>query len=132
MLNRINLDKYIFDTYGVKADYPWLDAPETAVYRHKESRKWFGLVMTIPVSKLGLEGNLNIDVINLKCDPLLTGSLHKENGIFPAYHMNRAHWLSLALDGSVDNHTIEWLLDLSYDLTKPKMPRKKGASCGDK
>lgn len=125
MLNRINLDKYIFDTYGVKADYPWLDAPETAVYRHKESRKWFGLIMTIPVSKLGLEGNLNIDVINLKCDPLLIGSLHREKGIFPAYHMNKAYWISVALDGSVADETIKWLLNLSFDLTKRQKNSKK-------
>ena len=125
MLSRINLDKYIFDTYGVKADYPWLDAPETAVYRHKESRKWFGLVMTIPVSKLGLEGNLNIDVINLKCDPLLIGSLHREKGIFPAYHMNKAYWISVLLDGSVDDETVKWLVSLSFDLTKRQKNSKK-------
>ena len=128
MLSRINLDKYIFDTYGVKADYPWFDAPGTAVYRHKESRKWFGLVMTIPVSKLGLEGNLNIDVINLKCDPLLTGSLHREKGIFPAYHMNKAYWISVALDGSVDDETIKWLLNLSFDLTKVNKRTKRSVA----
>ena len=116
-LSRINLDKYIFDTYGVKADYPWLDAPETAVYRHKESGMWFGLVMNIPAVKLGLEGDYSVNVINLKCDPLLIGSLHKERGIFPAYHMNKAYWISVLLDGRVDDEIIKLLLNLSFDLT---------------
>ncbi len=125
MLNRINLDKYIADTYGVNADYPWMDKPEFAVYRHKSSKKWFGVIMTIPASKLGLEGDYNVDVINLKCDPLLIGSLHKEKGIFPAYHMNKAYWISVLLDGSADDETIEWLLNLSFDLTKNDKKRKK-------
>ncbi len=125
MINRINLDKYIFDTYGVKADYPWIDKPEYAVYRHESSKKWFGVIMTIPVSKLGLEGDYSVDVINLKCDLLLIGSLHKEKGIFPAYHMNKSYWISVLLDGSVDDETIKWLLNLSFDLTKKNKKVKK-------
>ncbi len=118
MLGRTNLDKYISETYGVEADYPWIDTPEYAVYRHKESKKWFGVVMTIPAEKLGIEVDYSVDVVNLKCDPLLIGSLHKEQGIFPAYHMNKSYWISILLDGSVDDETIKWLLHLSFDLTK--------------
>lgn len=128
MLNRINLNKYISDTYGVNADYPWISKPEYAVYRHKSSKKWFGVVMTIPRTKLGLEGDLNVDVINLKCDPLLIGSLCKENGIFPAYHMNKSYWISVLLDGSTDDETIKWLLNLSYDLTKVNKRKKRSAA----
>ena len=125
MLNRINLDKYISDTYDVSADYPWISNPEFAVYRHKSSKKWFGVVMTIPRTKLGLERDLNVDVINLKCDPLLIGSLCKENGIFPAYHMNKSYWISVLLDSTVDDEKIKWLLNLSFDLTKNKKKTKK-------
>lgn len=125
MLNRNNLDKYISDTFGVTADFPWLDSPETAVYRHNESRKWFGVRMAIPASKLGLEGDYSVDIINLKCDPLLIGSLHKEKGIFPAYHMNKTYWISVLLDGSVDDETVKWLVSLSFDLTKRQKYSKK-------
>lgn len=125
MLNRINLDKYISDTYGVNADYPWIDKPEFAVYRHESSKKWFGVVMTIPAGKLGFQGDYSVDVINLKCDPLIIGSLHKEKGIFPAYHMNKAYWISVLLDGTVDDETIRWLVNLSFDLTNKNNKRKK-------
>ncbi len=125
MLNRINLDKYISDTYGVNADYPWVSHPEFAVYRHKSSKKWFGVVMTIPAAKLGFQGDYSVDVINLKCDPLLIGSLHKEKGIFPAYHMNKSYWISVLLDSTVDDEKIKWLLNLSFDLTKNKKKTKK-------
>ena len=53
-------------------------------------------------------------------------SLRGEPGIFPAYHMNKASWITASLDGSVQAKTIELLLDVSYELTKPK-PRRKAA-----
>ena len=81
--------------------------------------------MTIPRTKLGLEGDLNVDVINLKCDPLLIGSLCKENGILTAYHMNKSYWISVLLDSTVDDEKIKWLLNLSFEFTKNKKKSKK-------
>lgn len=123
---------HILEKYGVIGDNPFEEYDSTLVFRHTSNRKWFALLMTISKRKLGLSSDDKIDVVNVKCPQEIIDSMWQENGIFPAYHMNRAHWLSLALDGSADNHTIEWLVELSYGLTKPKMPRKKGASCGDK
>ena len=51
-------------------------------------------------------------------------SLRGETGIFPAYHMNKASWMTASLDGSVPAETIELLLDVSYELTKPKIRRE--------
>lgn len=79
--------------------------------------------MDIPKSKFGFPDNKNISVVNLKCDPLLIGSIVKEDGIFPAYHMNKAYWVSVWLDGTVEREKLEWLLNLSFDLTKK--PLKK-------
>ena len=46
-----------------------------------------------------------------------------EKGIFPAYHMSKTHWISVALDGTVEKEKIEWLLDLSFDLTAKRIKR---------
>ena len=78
----------------------------------------------IPREKLGLYGKKNVDVVNLKCDPLLTGSLIKDGGVFPAYHMNKEKWISVLLDGSVDADKIRWLTGLSFELTAKK-PKKR-------
>lgn len=80
--------------------------------------------MDVPKNKLGLEGADALDVVNLKCDPILIGSLRKEPGIFPAYHMSKANWVSVALDGSVSDEQIKLLLDMSHDATAPKVKRK--------
>ena len=125
-MNREELEAYILNHYSTEADYPWADTPRAAVFRHVANRKWFALVMEVPRDKLGLPGTEKLDIVNFKCDPILISSLRGETGIFPAYHMNKASWITVALDGSVQAKTIELLLDVSYELTKPK-PRRKAA-----
>ena len=123
-MNREELEAYILNHYSTEADYPWADTPRAAVFRHTGNRKWFALMMEVPREKLGLPGTEKLDIVNFKCDPILIASLRGETGIFPAYHMNKASWITAALDGSVPAETIELLLDVSYELTKPKIRRK--------
>ncbi len=96
------------------------------VFRHEQNRKWFALLMSIPGSKLGIPGDQTVDILNLKCDPLLTGSLRREPGFYPAYHMNKETWITAALDGSAEEERIKQLLHMSFYLTAPK----NGCSCG--
>ncbi len=124
-MNRDKLEKFIIENYNVEPDYPWLKSPNHAVFRHSGNRKWFALIMDIPKNKLGLPETDITDVVNFKCDPLLIGPLLKEKGVFPAYHMNKEYWVTIALDGSVNDDTIKMLLDMSYDVTKPKPRRKR-------
>ncbi len=123
-MNREELESYILNHYSTAPDYPWTDTPRAAVFRHASNRKWFVLMMEVPRDKLGLAGAEKLDIVNFKCDPILIASLRGEPGIFPAYHMNKASWITAALDGSVPVETLELLLDVSYELTKPKIRRK--------
>ena len=125
-MNREELESYILNHYSTEADYPWADTPRAAVFRHANNRKWFALMMEVPRGRLRLPGAEPLDIVNFKGDPILIASLRGEPGIFPAYHMNKASWITAALDGSVPAETIELLLDVSYELTKPK-PRRKAA-----
>ena len=65
-----------------------------------------------------------IPIVNLKHDPVMSGSLRTEPGIFPAYHMNKESWISVALDGSVPDDKLRMLLDISFELTKPKIRKR--------
>lgn len=124
-MNRKEFEKLVLDTYDIKADYPFNEDFETGIFRHVSSQKWFAIAMKIPKNKLGLMGDTIIDVVNFKCAPEVVESLvGVETGIFRAYHMNKIHWLTVALD-MCDNDLIAWLLDISYDLTKPKIKKKK-------
>lgn len=124
-MNKLIFQKYISDTYGVSPDFPWESNPTFAVYRHASNRKWFALVMDIPKERLGIKDDGMIDIVNLKCDPVLVGSLRNETGIFPAYHMSKDKWISVALDGSVNDKQIKMLLDMSYELTAVKTKRRQ-------
>lgn len=125
-MTRAELTRCIFDTYGVEPDYPFHGGDTSAVFRHAGNRKWFALVMNIPVQKLGLPTNARIDIVNMKCDPLLIGSFRGLPGLFPAYHMNRENWITAALDGSAEDEIIKTLLDLSYHATVSKIRSKPG------
>ena len=82
---------YIEREYGVTPDYPWLDSPEGAVFRHADNRKWFALAMPIP-RRYAYPGEIGeVDAVNLKCDPVLSAMLRHEPGILPAYHMSKVH-----------------------------------------
>lgn len=124
-MKRDELETLISETYNADADYPWLKYPNYEVFRHSSNQKWFALIMDVPKSKLGLQGDEPLNVVNFKCDPLLIGSLRGEAGIFPAYHMNKEQWITVALDGSVSDEQIQMLLDMSYEATAPKAHKRK-------
>ena len=118
-MNREGLLRHIADVYGVEPDYPFEGTSEAAVFRHRENRRWFALLMSVPGSRLG-RPEPRLDMVNLKCDPLLSGSLREQAGIYPAYHMNKACWISVVLDGGVPDDTVGWLIDLSFEMTAPR------------
>lgn len=125
-MRRNELEAFIMETYNAEADYPWRKSPNHAVFRHCSNRKWFALIMDVPKNKLGLQGEGLLDVVNLKCDPILIGSLREEPGFLPAYHMSKDNWITVVLDGSASDDKIKMLLDMSYQTTAPKVRRRKG------
>ena len=119
-MNAEQLRQYVFEEYGISPEYPWAKYPGYMVFRHGNNQKWFALVMNISKDKLGLPEQAPIDVVNVKCEPLMIGSLRSEDGIYPAYHMSKTSWITVALDGSVSEEKIKFLLDMSFHLTEKK------------
>lgn len=110
--------------YGIEPEFLWR-ASENAAFRHRDDKRWFGvLLMHTPYRRLGLACEGSTDVLDVKCDPLLIGSLLDGRGILPGYHMNKEHWISILLDGSVPMEKIVFLLDASYDITLKKEKKR--------
>lgn len=118
---------YARDHYGVEPDYPFSNEPDIPVLRHRGTRKWFALLMNVSAGVLCMEGD-RIDIINVKCDPVLSASLKTQKGFLPGYHMNHDQWLTILLDGSVPLEDILPLLDMSYELTMQKPKKRRRAS----
>ena len=113
---------YALDTYGVEPDCPF-PKDDYPVLRHRDSKKWFAIIMNVDRSVLHIEGDGRVDIMNVKCDPILGGSLRLNEGYLPAYHMNHEQWLTILLDGTVPFEDITPLLDMSYELTMKKRKR---------
>lgn len=117
--------KFALEQYGTEPEYPWMRLPDYAVIRHTDNKKWYAIVMDVPRNKLGLNGNDLIDILNIKCDPIMNGSLQMQEGFLPAYHMHKGNWITVLLDGSVDKEMIFSLLDMSFAMTGSRNARKK-------
>ena len=110
---------YCLDTYGTAADYPFDEDFETAVLRHTGSRKWYALVMRISRRKVGIDSDEVVDVVNLKLPLEMFGSFGAADGVYPAYHMNKVHWISVLLPDAADD-LVEFLVNASYEATREK------------
>lgn len=122
--------QYVRETYGTELEFLWAKSPQNAVLRHHDTLKWYAVLLNIPRRKLGLSEAGNVDILDLKCDPRLIGSLIDMKRYFPGYHMNKEHWITLLLDGSLSDEEIFPLIDLSYRMTQaePISPsHRKGA-----
>lgn len=105
-------------------DNPFDEDFETTVLRHKASKKWFGILLKAPADKVGVKGEGEVDVLNLKCDPVLAKGLFEGyKGIVPAYHMNKYHWISVVLNSDVPFEVVKGLIELSYSLTEKKIKK---------
>lgn len=124
-MNREDWAEYIRETYGALPEYLWQRYPQDAVFRHQENRKWFALLMQVNKEKLGLEEDGKIDVLTIKTDPMMAGSLCLEEGIFPGYHMNKGNWITILLEGTVPEQEIKALLEMSFQKTMPKKRNEK-------
>ena len=116
-MDRSGLFAWVAQRYGVEPEYLWSSSPDSAVLRHTENRKWFGIVMDVPAARLGLEGDSKVDVLNVKVYPSEATALRLADGVLPAYHMNKEHWVSILLGGRVSDDMLIELLETSYRLT---------------
>ena len=111
------------DSYGTSPDYPFEDDFETAVLRHGDNRKWYAIVMRVSRRKFGLDSDEVIDVANLKLPIEMFGSFSASDGVYPAYHMNKRHWISVLLPDAPED-VVQFLVNVSFEATKNKRKGK--------
>ena len=106
------------EKYGNQLEYLWEKSPDTAVLRHEGNKKWYAVLMRIPWDRLekGREGL--VEAVNLKHDQV--ADLLSQNGIYPAFHMNKRYWISLPLDDTLTDERVLELFERSWFLTSKK------------
>ena len=119
-MDRNSIISFIENEFGTVGEQLWANFPNYFVFRNSKNKKWFAIIMDIEKSKLGLDGDGKIDIIVIKCDPILVGSLVHNKGYLPAYHMSKKSWITVLLDGSAPDDQIKDLLHLGYDIIDSK------------
>lgn len=106
--------QYIRDVYKVLPEYPWAGDPDDAVFKEKESGKWFAVLMYVSGRVLGLDCGEKVWVLNIKADPDFIMMISGTPGYLPGYHMNKKNWLTLLLDGTLSKEQIYGCIDRSF------------------
>lgn len=116
-MNIESFQKYCLSKKGVTEEFPFDN--NTLVF--KVMGKMFALT-----NVEAFEG------INLKCEPELAAQLREEYPAVKAgYHMNKKHWNTIVMDGSIGDKLIQQWIDLSYDLVVASLPKKERAALKD-
>jgi predicted DNA-binding protein (MmcQ/YjbR family) len=114
-MNRAELRDHCLSFVGAEETFPF--GPETSVF--KVRGRMFAL------SALGAESLR----VSLKCEPQLAEALRASYpAVLPGYHLNKRHWNTVVLDGSLPEQMVADLIEDSYDLVVSKLPaaRRRG------
>jgi len=111
-MNPAELRKHCLSLAGAEETFPF--GPETSVF--KVGGKMFAL------SQLDAD-SLRVSV---KCDPELAEGLRAaHDAVIPGYHLNKRHWNTVIIDGSLPDDAIQDMIEDSYDLVVSKLPRAR-------
>ena len=109
---------YCVKKYSTNPEYLWEKFPNNAIFRRKDNKKWYAAILTVRKDKLGFKGTEEIEVIDLRSDD--TENIVDNKNFFQGYHMNKKHWITIILDGTVALDIIENMVDKSFELAKKK------------
>ena len=102
---------------GAEETFPF--GPGTSVF--KVAGKMFALAQL---------GSASLRV-SLKCEPGLAEALRAaHDAVIPGYHLNKRHWNTVILDGSLPDGTVEDMIEDSYDLVVSKLAKRVRSALG--
>jgi len=103
---------------NTKLETPWDKHPEFYVMKTANRQKWYGLMMRISYQLLDPQQSGIVDVLNLKAPPLKIVDLIDYQTFYPAYHMNKKHWVSVVVDEKINLKQLQALIRQSYQLVE--------------
>jgi len=111
---------YLRETYGDEPEYLWKKFTNNAVWRRKDNKKWYCILLTVSKRKLGIDSDEIVEVIDFRVLPEKLKTLIDNQKYYPGYHMNKKHWGTIILDGSVEFSEICGRINDSYLLANKK------------
>lgn len=111
----IAIIEYIKCKYKCLPEFLWKKFPNFAVFRRKDNKKWFCIVMIVSKDKLGLNSKEEIEIINLKSSKEKVGEYLKNENIYQAYHMNKKSWYTIVLNNTIKLEEVKLKIDDSFN-----------------
>ena len=116
-MNRQEIRDFIYDEFSLCRENLWAKFPNYEIFRNERNKKWFGVIGDVGSKKLGIGNDGKTDLLVIRCDPMMTGSLLRSEGYLPAYHMNKTNWISVVLGSDKpDPEEIKSLIRLSFEI----------------
>ena len=117
----LRLLDFVKTNYNTDPEFLWAKTPDFSVLRNLANRKWYGIIMVIPASKIGIDSDKLIEVINIRFDkgeaPEIAGNV---SGIYPAWHMNKKNWITIVLDETLSDEQLINLVVQSFEISKER------------
>ena len=114
----VKLITYVCEKYGDELEYLWKKFPDNAVWRRKDNGKWYGALLTVSRRKLGIQSDETVEILDLRSEPEQLKNLIDNARYYPGWHMNKKHWYTIILDGSVPLEQICRKIEGSYLLAR--------------
>ena len=109
--------KYIIKTYHDTPEFPWKKFPEFAIFRNKNNKRWYAVIMNVKDNVLG--DNISArSIINIKPPQDKYQELIEQENIYPGWHMDKKSWITISLSDYFSDEYVEGLIDLSYQKIK--------------
>jgi len=110
---------YCNNKYGENNVNPFKKHPDILAFVN-EKNKWYALLSDVEYNKLNKNTDITtkVKILNVKYPTDRILEIIDNKNIFPAYHMNKKHWISIVLDKNIKFKTIKELIDISYSLVK--------------
>ncbi|MDQ8734523.1 MmcQ/YjbR family DNA-binding protein [Paenibacillus sp. LHD-38] len=106
-----NIIEYCLKKKGAAKDYPF--GPDPLVI--KIAGKMYALIF---------ENKGDYSYLNLKCDPVIAENMREQHeNVRPGYHMNKKHWNTITMDGSLPESDVFVMIDHSYDMVVKNLPK---------
>lgn len=109
-----DLIEYVRNTYGDELEFLWDKSPGNAIWRRKDTKKWYGALLTVSKRRVGINSDEKTEILDLRVHPDELDELIDYKTFFPGYHMNKKHWYTVILDGSANFQKICRGIDKSY------------------
>lgn len=110
--------EYVRKKYGDELEFLWPTSPANAIWRRKDTGKWYAAILTVNGGKIGLNTDKIVEILDLRMKPEDRNDFLSREHYYPGWHMNKKSWYTLVFDDHIADEEIKLRITESYKLAK--------------